>query len=85
MRGLDSWIEGDNYCTYCGKRTCDCPPECPECGHPPHRGECTVERGDSYQSGFAPMALGPCGCTYQEDDEVERIRESDYDARAGTR
>lgn len=41
--------------------------ECEECGHPVnlHDAEegCTFERGDSYESGYAPMALGPCGCT----------------------
>jgi hypothetical protein len=23
---------------------------------------CTHERADSYEAGYAPMALGPCGC-----------------------
>ncbi len=39
---------------------------CDECGHKVslHGPEgCEYERGDSYTPGYAPMALGPCGCT----------------------
>ncbi len=39
---------------------------CDECGHRIRlHGQpegCQYERGDRYQSGYAPMAMGPCGC-----------------------
>lgn len=62
---------GDTQCPSCGRAqgTYEEPDEavCDECGHPVVRHDakegCTFERGDSYESGFAPMALGPCGCT----------------------
>jgi hypothetical protein len=36
-----------------------------ECGHKQSKhgkDGCSHERGDSYSAGFAPVALGPCGC-----------------------
>jgi len=39
---------------------------CEECGHKIslHNDKygCQVERGDIYESGYAPRAGGPCGC-----------------------
>ena len=62
---------------------------CEECDHPVHLHDskegCTFERGDHYESGYAPMALGPCGCqAYTVEDAGpdsqgdEGVRQADY-------
>jgi hypothetical protein len=47
---------------------------CDECGHEiglhDSKEGCTHEHGDRYESGYAPMAGGPCGCTAWEVEEV---------------
>ena len=42
---------------------------CEECNHPIEKhgpDGCEFERGDTYESGFAPYAQGPCGCKAHE-------------------
>lgn len=64
-----SQYETDRENTAVGPELCD------ECGHPTrlHGSEgCAFERGDRYESGYAPMAGGPCGCQATELEPVNR-------------
>jgi hypothetical protein len=57
---------------------------CDECGHEVRLHNdpdgCQYECGDRYESGFAPMAGGPCGCTAWT---VEILAELPYQGEPG--
>lgn len=65
-------------------------PECDECDHPWHPGECGIDRGDvpndAYKGGM--QAIGPCPCESSEtltEGEIHRAQERHADEEAQDR